>query len=156
MIRQGMVLLVLLFSMGVSASEDQQAELNATLEGRLLLAVAYGDRGQVESLLELGADPNQMLPGKVTPLKASIRAGHIAIANLLLDKGAHADDAANYTDAHSSLVEAMDGDHVDLAIRLVKEGRISTCRAGGWLVTHRLRIPCTGISPSMIIESCSI
>ncbi|MFO3798070.1 MAG: ankyrin repeat domain-containing protein [Anaerolineales bacterium] len=122
MIKHGMVVLVLLFSMVASASEDWQTELSGTLESRLLVAVVSGDRSQVEALLESGADPNKVLPGKAPPLVVAIRARHLEIANLLLDRGANADDSANVKEGISSLVLAIEKNDIDLAIRLVKGG----------------------------------
>ncbi|MFO3798049.1 MAG: ankyrin repeat domain-containing protein [Anaerolineales bacterium] len=123
MLRHGLVLLMLLFSMAAFGSEaGWQTELNASLEGRLLLAVADGERDQVESLLESGADPNKVLPGMAPPLVAAIRGRHMGIADLLLDRGAHADDSGSVKGANTSLTEAIAGKHIDLAIRLVEGG----------------------------------
>jgi ankyrin repeat protein len=60
----------------------------AELDQQLLIKAALGDRGACRSLISRGADVSATDAELATPLHAACRAGHAAVARLLLRRGA--------------------------------------------------------------------
>ena len=97
----------------------------SNLNEQLIRTVIKGDRAGVEVLLAQGAEVN--ITGGVTALGASNTAlmwaageGYLAIATLLLDRGAdvNAKNAANYT----ALMFAAESDYRDVVSVLLDRG----------------------------------
>ena len=89
----------------------------------LLMAAALAKQTViVEALLDKGANVMARNSGGFTPLHAAANAGNVAIAKLLLDKGAVLDDADNRSGV-TPLMVAGERNHLELAEFLLAQGR---------------------------------
>jgi len=89
---------------------------------RLMHAARVGSAARAEFLLALGADVNARGAEGVTALGCACKRGHLEVARMLLERGAHAGAGAGAAPGTSPLMLACAGGHVECARLLLECG----------------------------------
>ncbi len=87
---------------------------------RMILNSSSCDVGEVERLIEAGADFNALSFTGISALIHAIRRGHIAVAELLIEKGVNPDAACDL--GKTALIFAIEEGHVGIAELLTNRG----------------------------------
>ncbi len=92
-------------------------------DGRTLLAIAIanGQPGMVDALLELGASPGDRIDGELTALQWAAQNGQTEVANALLRR--RADATATNSRGIDAIELALIGGHTELAESLLEQAR---------------------------------
>lgn len=105
-----------LLEMGVPP--ENQADPNKA--SALFYAAANGQKDIVTLLLSYDADPNRLVQGVTTPLRAALHSNYSSVIELLLENGAETEipDFEGFT----PLMTAIDMEHYDTAVMLLNYG----------------------------------
>jgi len=123
----------------VAAGADVNAA-RADLEASgtpLIEAARAGDLAMVNTLLELGADPDRALLRDGNPLIVAAMQGHLAVVERLLDAGADVDRIVQYDE--TPLINAARAGHLPVVRALLARG--ADINLGVWADQHRWRSP---------------
>ena len=98
----------------------QEITLKQAPRESLVLAVKEGNINVVKSLIASGADVNQVISGKLSPLILASQMGNVDIVNLLIGEGAN----VNHVTIHSvsSLLVASQAGHDQIVQILIESG----------------------------------
>jgi len=120
---------------GVSANA---ARADLDISGTALIQAArVGDLAMVDTLLELGADPNQALLRDGNPLIVAAMQGHLAVVERLLEAGADVDAIVQYDE--TPLINAAREGHLPVVRALLAHG--ADINLGVWADQDRWRSP---------------
>ena len=100
--------------------QQQAATGSPRLNRALLEAVEEGDIGEINKLLESGADVNAAIEGDGSPLIVAAREGQIEVVRLLLDRGAEPDRGVP-GDGNAIIMAAREG-HEEVVRLLLDRG----------------------------------
>jgi len=129
---------------------DPDAREESRGQTALMWAAARNNVSVVRILAEMGAeieartDNPSATPGRTfastpptgfTPLLFAVRAGHLEVANILLDAGADVNDAVS--DGQSALVVAATNANWQMAAYLLDRGADPNHAGGGWNALHQ-------------------
>jgi bla regulator protein blaR1 len=124
-----------LIAAGVSANA---ARADLDVSGTpLIQAARVGDLAMVNTLLELGADPNQALLRDGNPLIVAAMQGHLAVVERLLDAGADVNGIVQYDE--TPLINAAREGHLPVVRALLAHG--ADINLGVWADEDRWRSP---------------
>lgn len=124
-----------LIAAGVSANA---ARADLDVSGTpLIQAARVGDLTMVNTLLELGADPNQALLRDGNPLIVAAMQGHLAVVERLLDAGADVNGIVQYDE--TPLINAAREGHLPVVRALLAHG--ADINLGVWADEDRWRSP---------------
>lgn len=124
-----------LIAAGVSVNAAQ-ADLDVS-GTPLIQAARAGDLTMVDTLLELGADPNQALLRDGNPLIVAAMHGHLAVVERLLDAGADVNGIVQYDE--TPLINAAREGHLPVVRVLLARG--ADINLGVWADQQRWRSP---------------
>lgn len=124
-----------LIGAGVSANA---ARAGLDVSGTPLIEAArVGDLAMVDTLLELGADPNQALLHDGNPLIVAAMRGHVAVVERLLKAGADVNGIVPYDE--TPLINAARAGHLPVVRALLAHG--ADINLGVWADQDRWRSP---------------
>ncbi|WP_369933842.1 ankyrin repeat domain-containing protein [Xanthomonas tesorieronis] len=103
----------------------------------LIQAARAGDLAMVDTLLELGADPNQALLRDGNPLIVAAMQGHLPVVERLLDAGADVNGIVQYDE--TPLINAAREGHLPVVRALLARG--ADINLGVWADQQRWRSP---------------
>jgi beta-lactamase regulating signal transducer with metallopeptidase domain len=115
-----------------AAGADPESSGTALIE-----AARAGDLAMVETLLELGADPDQALLRDGNPLIVAAMQGHLAVVERLLDAGADVNRIVQYDE--TPLINAARAGHLPVVRALLARG--ADINLGVWADQGRWRSP---------------
>jgi len=95
--------------------------LPASLESKLMSAIANRDLPQVDVLLNDNARPDAVVNGN-TPLMLAAKMGNLSVVERLLEGGAHVDNAALNSERRTPLMVAITSNHSEVVAFLLSQG----------------------------------